>query len=152
MKSKFKITYVAPPFESVQHEVTKKSEDGKPLHTSLHTDISLLQRIDRMRIDSSTLEQLREELQPLVTAELSSDLQDSFDGLDDFQKLDTLEDVSSRWEQTQSSIKERLSALAQKDKELRSKAIQDAKEQSEKDRLDAESREFTRKLQELFED
>lgn len=150
MKAKTKITYVAPPYESVQHEVTKKSEDGRPLHTSFHTDISLLQRIDRIRLDSSTLEQLKQELQPLVSADLSPQLEEAFDGLSDFQKLDTLDDMSSRWQQTQSSIKERLTKLAEKDKEIRANAAKAAEEQSEKDRLESESKEFTRKLQELF--
>ena len=50
MKAKNKVVYVPPVYEDVQHEVTSVDEKNIPLRTSFHTDVSLLQRIDNMRV------------------------------------------------------------------------------------------------------
>ena len=47
MLVKNKVVYVPPVYEEIQHEVTSVDENNNPLRTSFHTDVSLLQRIDR---------------------------------------------------------------------------------------------------------
>ena len=54
MKAKNKVVYVPPVYEEVQHEVTSVDDNNVPLRTSFHTDVSLLQRIDNMRVDAQT--------------------------------------------------------------------------------------------------
>ena len=49
MKVKYKVVYVPPVYEEVQHEVTSVDDKNNPLRASFHTDVSLLQRIDNMR-------------------------------------------------------------------------------------------------------
>ena len=66
MKAKNKVVYVPPVYEAVQHEVTSVDDKNNPLRTSLHTDISLLQRIDNMRADAQTLREIKESLQPMI--------------------------------------------------------------------------------------
>ena len=64
MKAKNKVVYVPPVYEEVQHEVTSVDDNNTPLRTSFHTDVSLLQRIDNMRVDAQTLREIKESLQP----------------------------------------------------------------------------------------
>ena len=52
MNAKYKVVYVPPVYEEVQHEVTSVDDNNNPLRTSFHTDISLLQRIDSMLVVS----------------------------------------------------------------------------------------------------
>ena len=66
MLAKDKVVYVPPVYEEVQHEVTSVDKDNNPSRTSFHTDISLLQRIDNMRVDSQTLREIKESLQPMI--------------------------------------------------------------------------------------
>ena len=60
MKAKNKVVYVPPVYEEVQHEVTSVDDKNNPLRTSFHTDVSLLQRIDNMRIDAQSLREIKE--------------------------------------------------------------------------------------------
>ena len=66
MKVKSKVVFVPPVYEEVQHEVTSVDNDNNPLRASFHTDVSLLQRIDRMRADAETLREIKESLQPMI--------------------------------------------------------------------------------------
>ena len=59
MKAKEKVVYVPPVYEEVQHEVTSVDDNNVPLRTSFHTDVSLLQRIDNMRVDAQTLREIK---------------------------------------------------------------------------------------------
>lgn len=58
-----KIVYVPPTFEDIQHEVTKVGNDKEPSQVSLHSDISLLQRIDKVTASPSQLDALKERFQ-----------------------------------------------------------------------------------------
>ena len=66
MKAKNKVVYVPPVYEEVQHDITSVDDKNNPLRTSFHTDVSLLQRIDNMRVDAQTLREIKESLQPMI--------------------------------------------------------------------------------------
>lgn len=57
------VVYTPPVFEDIQHEVTKVGNDKDPTHVSLHSDISLLQRIDRVTCSPSQLDAIKERFQ-----------------------------------------------------------------------------------------
>ena len=84
MKAKNKVVYVPPVYEDVQHEVTSVDDKNTPLRTSFHTDISLLQRIDNLRVDAQTLREIKESLQPMIdTSNYRSQFEETFGSLTD---------------------------------------------------------------------
>ena len=79
MKAKNKVVYVPPVYEDVQHEVTSVDDKNNPLRTSFHTDVSLLQRIDNLRVDAQTLREVKESLQPMIdTSNFRSQFEETF--------------------------------------------------------------------------
>ena len=141
-----KIVYCPPPFEEVQNEPTKLSDDGSTvLECSFHSDLSLMMRISAL--DKLTAQQyatIKEQLQPLID---SSNLRDEFE--ESFGKLtddELLQSCPSRYLQTQSEQKCYLEHLAAKDKECRQKAAEDAKTAAEKQRISDEEKEFQSRL------
>lgn len=140
-----KIVYVKPPFEEVQHDVTKfvTDKDGKkhPAEASLHSDISLLQRIERLRLSSEQLVVLREQLQPLSNAAQSQlDTLDTSSISDD----DLINACPSRYIQTASEKMDAIKSLAKADKEYKDKMqqiVDKAKQKAEEDRINKEFRE-----------
>lgn len=140
-----KIVYVRPPFEEVQHEVTKFETDDngkkRPVESSLHTDISLLQRLERLRLSSEQLSVLRDQLQPLNNA-----AQSVIDNLDvgDITDDDLIKACPSRYIQTASEKMSAIKQLVKDDKEYKAK-LQDitdkAKQKAEDDRINKEFRE-----------
>lgn len=148
MKAKNKVVYVPPVYEEVQHEVTSVDENNVPLRTSFHTDISLLQRIDNMRVDAQTLREIKESLQPMIdNSNFRSQFEDTFGSLTDDELINS---CPSRYTQTASEKMSYLKELAAKDKEAREKAAALAKEKEEKDRLEKENQEFQSRLMEIF--
>ena len=148
MKAKIKVVYVPPVYEDVQHEVTSVDDKNTPLRTSFHTDVSLLQRIDRMRVDAQTLREIKESLQPMIdTSNLRDQFEETFGSLTDDELINS---CPSRYNQTASEKMNYLKELAVKDKEAREKAAASAKEQEEKDRLENENKEFQSRLLEIF--
>lgn len=148
MKAKNKVVYVPPVYEEVQHEVTSVDDKNNPLRTSFHTDVSLLQRIDNMRVDAQSLREIKESLQPMID---SSNFRDQFE--ETFGSLTDDELISScpsRYTQTASEKMSYLKDLAAKDKEAREKASAAAKDKEEKDRLENENKEFQSRLLEIF--
>ena len=84
MKAKNKVVYVPPVYEEVQHEVTSVDDENNPLRTSFHTDVSLLQRIDNMRVDAQSLRELKESLQPMIdNSNFRSEFEQTFGSLTD---------------------------------------------------------------------
>ena len=143
-----KVVYVPPVYEEVQHEVTSVGDNDTPLRTSFHTDVSLLMRIDQLRVDSQTLREIQESLQPMID---SSNFRDQFE--DTFGSLtddDLISSCPSRYVQTASEKMSYLKELAAKDKMARDKAAAAAKEQEEKDRINNENKEFQARLMEIF--
>lgn len=148
MKAKDKVVYVPPVYEEVQHEVTSVDENNVPLRTSFHTDVSLLQRIDNMRVDAQTLREIKESLQPMIdNSNFRSQFEETFGSLTDEELINS---CPSRYTQTASEKMSYLKELAAKDKEAREKAAVAAKEKEEKDRLEKENQEFQSRLMEIF--
>ena len=148
MKAKEKVVYVPPVYEEVQHEVTSVDDNNVPLRTSFHTDVSLLQRIDNMRIDAQTLREIKESLQPMIdNSNFRNEFEETFGSLTDDELINS---CPSRYTQTASEKMNYLKELAVKDKEARDKAAAAAKEQEEKDKIDNENKEFQARLMEIF--
>lgn len=148
MKAKNKVVYVPPVYEEVQHEVTSVDDKNNPLRTSFHTDVSLLQRIDNMRVDAQTLREIKESLQPMIdTSNFRAQFEETFGSLTDDELINS---CPSRYTQTTSEKMSYLKELAAKDKEAREKAATSAKEREEKERLDNENKEFQSRLLEIF--
>lgn len=148
MKAKNKVVYVPPVYEEIQHEVTSVDEKNNPLRTSFHTDVSLLQRIDNMRVDAQTLREVKESLQPMIdNSNFRSEFEQTFGALTDDELINS---CPSRYAQTASEKMSYLKELAAKDKEAREKASAAAKEKEEKDRLEKENREFQSRLLDIF--
>lgn len=148
MKAKNKVVYVPPVYEEVQHEVTSVDENNNPLRTSFHTDVSLLQRIDNMRVDAQTLREIKDSLQPMIdNSNFRSQFEETFGSLTDDELISS---CPSRYTQTASEKMNYLKELAAKDKDAREKAAAAAKEKEEKDRLENENKEFQTRLMEIF--
>lgn len=148
MKAKEKVVYVPPVYEEVQHEVTSVDENNNPLRTSFHTDVSLLQRIDNMRVDAQTLREIKESLQPMIdNSNFRSQFEDTFGSLTDDELINS---CPSRYTQTASEKMNYLKELAAKDKDAREKAVAAAKEKEERDKLEKENQEFQSRLMEIF--
>lgn len=148
MKAKDKVVYVPPVYEEVQHEVTSVDDENCPLRTSFHTDVSLLQRIDNMRVDAQTLREIKESLQPMIdSSNFRSQFEETFGSLTDDELINS---CPSRYTQTASEKMSYLKELAAKDKEAREKAAAVAKEKEERDKLDKENQEFQSRLMEIF--
>ena len=148
MKAKNKVVYVPPVYEEVQHEVTSIDKDNNPLRTSFHTDVSLLQRIDNMRVDAQTLREIKESLQPMIdSSNFRSEFESAFGSLTDDELINS---CPSRYTQTASEKMSYLKDLAAKDKDAREKAAAAAKEKEEKDKLEKENQEFQSRLMEIF--
>ena len=148
MKAKNKVVYVPPVYEEVQHEVTSVDDKNNPLRTSFHTDISLLQRIDKMRADAQTLREIKESLQPMIdNSNFRNEFEETFGSLTDDELINS---CPSRYTQTASEKMNCLKELAAKDKDAREKAAVVAKEKEEKDKLEKENQEFQSRLMEIF--
>lgn len=148
MIAKNKVVYVPPVYEEIQHEVTSVDDDNKPLRTSFHTDVSLLQRIDSLRIDAQSLREVKESLQPMIdNSNFRSQFEDAFGSLTDDELIKS---CPSRYVQTASEKMSYLKELAAKDKEAREKAAAAAKDKEEKDKAEKENAEFQSRLLEIF--
>lgn len=148
MKAKNKVVYVPPVYEEIQHEVTSVDENNVPLRTSFHTDVSLLQRIDNMRVDAQTLQEVKESLQPMIdNSNFRSQFEETFGSLTDDELINS---CPSRYTQTASEKMSYLKELAAKDKDAREKAAAAAKEKEEKDKIEKENQEFQSRLMEIF--
>ena len=143
-----KVVYVPPVYESIQHDVTSVGADNVPLCTSFHTDISLLLRIENLRVDSQTIAEIKQSLQPMIdSSNFRAQFEETFGSLTDDELINS---CPSRYTQTSSEKMNYLKELAAKDKEVRDKAIAAAKEQEDKERLDRENKEFQAHLLEIF--
>lgn len=148
MKAKNKVVYVPPVYEEVQHEVTSVDDNNTPLRTSFHTDVSLLQRIDNLRVDAQTLRVIKESLQPMIdNSNYRQDFEQTFGSLTDDELINS---CPSRYVQTASEKMSYLKELAAKDKEARDKAAAALKEKEEKDKVEKENAAFQSRLMEIF--
>lgn len=143
-----KIVFVPPVYEQVQHEAILLGDNGEVKRASLHSDISLLMRIDSLKCDATTLQLLKENMQPMIdSSNFKQQFEDSFGKLTDTELIDS---CPSRYIQTRTEQMEFLKTLAQKDKEEREKFAKSVKDKQEKERLDKENQDFQNKFKELF--
>lgn len=148
MKAKEKVVYIPPVYEEVQHEVTSVDDNNVPLRTSFHTDVSLLQRIDNMRIDAQTLREIKESLQPMIdNSNFRSEFEETFGSLTDDELINS---CPSRYTQTASEKMNYLKELAVKDKDARDKAAAEIKEREEREKIENKNKEFQSRLMEIF--
>ena len=140
------IVYCPPPFEEVQNEPTRMSEDGSTIYEcSFHSDVSLMMRIDALdKLSAQQYATLKEQIQPLIdSSNFRQEFEESFGKLTDDELLKS---CPSRYLQTQSEQKCYLEHLADKDKECRQKAAEEAKSKAEKQRISDEEKEFQSRL------
>ena len=143
-----KIVYIPPVYEQVQHEPTLLGENGEVKCVSLHSDVSLLLRIDSLKCDATTLSILKENLQPMIdSSNFRQEFEDSFGKLTDTELIDS---CPSRYVQTRSEQMAYLKTLAQKDKEEREKFAKSVKDKQEKEKLDKENEEYRKRIEQLF--
>ena len=143
-----KIVYVPPVYEQVQHEPTLLGDNGEVKQVSLHSDVSLLMRIDSLKCDATTLSILKDNLQPMIdSSNFKQQFEESFGKLTDTELIDS---CPSRYIQTRTEQMEFLKSLAQKDKEEREKYAKSVKDKEEKEKLENESKEFQNHFKELF--
>ena len=148
MKAKNKVVYVPPVYEEIQHEITSVDNENRPLRTSLHTDVSLLQRIDNMRVDAQTLREIKDSLQPMIdNSNFRNEFEQTFGSLTDDELINS---CPSRYTQTASEKMHYLKELAVKDREARDKAAAAAKQKEQKDKIENENKEFQSRLLEIF--
>ena len=119
-----KIVYVPPVYEEAQHEVVAFSTDEKgnkvPAKASLHSDVSLMLRIDKLRMDAEQYSRLKDALQPMIdSSNFRQEFEDTFGALTD---KELIESCPSRYIQTESEKMNYLKELAAKDKEARATA------------------------------
>lgn len=84
------LTYIPPIGEDLQH--TKVSDDC----TKLHSDIYLLHHIGDLNISNNLADAIKSRLQS-VSDSMPDDLRQSFDKLDDFQKMDVTDSRYAQW-------------------------------------------------------
>lgn len=143
-----KIVYVPPVYEQVQHEATLLGDDGEVMRASLHSDVSLLMRIDSLKCDATTLNILKEQLQPMIdSSNFKDEFEQSFGKLSDSDMIDS---CPSRYIQTRTEQMEYLKNLSEKDKAEREKYVKSLKDQEEKEKIENETKEFQNRLKELF--
>lgn len=148
MKAKDKVVYVPPVYEEVQHEVTSVDDKNTPLRTSFHTDVSLLQRIENLRLDAQTLREIQESLQPMIeTSNFRSEFEETFGSLTDDELINS---CPSRYVQTASEKMSYLKELAIKDKDARDKAAAALKDKEEKEKAEKDNADFQSRLLEIF--
>lgn len=84
------LRYIPPIGEDLQH--TKVSDDC----TKLHSDIYLLQHIGDLNISNNLADAIKSRLQS-VSDFMPDDLRQSFDKLDDFQKMEVTDSRYAQW-------------------------------------------------------
>lgn len=143
-----KIVFVPPVYESIQHDATLLSSDNKVLECSLHSDVSLLLRIDNLRSDATTINILKQSLQPMLdNSNYKQQFEEAFGKLTD---TELIESCPSRYIQTRSEQMAYLKELSEKDKEARSSYAKSLKDREEKERVEKESDAFRKQIESLF--
>nr|DAN12141.1 MAG TPA: hypothetical protein [Microviridae sp.] len=145
------IVYCPPPFEEVQNEPTRMSNDGSVImECSLHSDVSLMMRIDALdKLSAQQYVTLKEQLQPLIdSSSFRDDFEKSFGKLSD---EELLQSCPSRYLQTESEQLSYLRNLAKADKDARIKAAEEQSKAEEKQKLLDESKLFDEAIRKIFE-
>lgn len=136
------IVYVAPPYEDLQHDHLVFNADGECLEVNLHSNVSLMMRLDSLQVTSHELERLRDDLRESAIA-APIDTSDKTD-------FELINAVPSRYISTLSEQEEYLKTLAKQHKESVAKLEEEqTKRENEEKEKNAEE-EFAAKFASLF--
>ncbi len=147
------IVYCPPPFEEVQNEVTRYSDEVDdygnkiPLCVSYHSDLSLLLNIERAHVTKRQLEVIEDALKPCLSQDALSQFEEKFGSISDDELLSS---CPSRYISTQSEKMRYLKDLAEKDIQARKEFAEKAKEKADKDEYQRQEEEFRDKFRKLF--
>ena len=147
------IVYCPPPFEEIQNEVTRYSdevdEEGNkiPLCVSYHSDLSLLLNIEKAHVTKHQLEVIEDALRPCLSQDALSQFEDKYGSVSDDELLSS---CPSRYISTQTEKMRYLKDLAERDIQARKESAEKAKEQADKDEYQRQEREFRDKFRKLF--
>lgn len=147
------IVYCPPPFEDIQNEVTRFSdetdEDGNkiPLCVSFHSDLSLLMNIERAHVTKRQLEVIEDALKPSLSSDALSQFEEKYGSISDDELLSS---CPSRYISTQSEKMRYLRDLAEKDIQVRKEYAEKAKEKAEQEEYQRQETELRDKFRKLF--
>lgn len=144
MNSDYKIVYVAPSYEDLQHDHLVFDNDGDCLEVNLHSNVSLMMRLDSLQITSHELERLRDDLRETAIA-APVDTSDKTDS-------ELIASVPSRYISTLSEQEAYLKELAKRHKDTVSKMEEEQKQRESEEKEKNAEEEFSRKFASLFGD
>lgn len=138
------IVYLPPTYEVIQNEGTRFDEDGNAIEVSYHNKAAFVARLERgdISIDETTAN--------LIVSSMPKDALDNGIDTSHMSDDDLLEAAPNRYCQTPSEQQAELRERTSKMQEDKANAEKVAKEKEEQDRLNKEGEEFTKKLQDLF--
>ena len=118
------LTYIPPIGEDLQH--TKVSDDC----TKLHSDIYLLHHIGDLNVSNNLVDAITSRLQS-VSDSMPDDLRQSFDKLDDFEKMEVTDSRYAQWvsdkvSRTKQFMKDFDSAISKMKDDEETKKLKDA--------------------------
>lgn len=129
--------YVPPVGEDLQHDFC---DDG----VSIHSDVTLLNRLSDMRISQSLMDGILSRF-TLVKDDMPKEISDKFAALDDFKKMDF---TDSRYLQSLSDKKSALSSFI----DDYDKKLSDMKESEQKNKLSAARKNLDNYILSMFSD
>lgn len=147
------IVYCPPPFEDIQNEVTRFSDEVDehgnkiPLCVSYHSDLSLLLNIDKAHVTKRQLEVIEDALRPSLSDDSISQFNEKYGSVSDDELLSS---CPSRYISTQSEKMRYLKDLAKQDIQLKKEFAEKAKDAEEKAEYQRQEQEFRDKFRKLF--
>lgn len=147
------VVYCPPPFEDIQNEVTRFSdevdENGNkiPLCVSYHSDLSLLMNIEKAHVTKRQLEVIEDTLKPCLSPDALSQFEEKYGSVSDDELLSS---CPSRYISTQSEKMRYLKDLAEKDIQVKKEFAQKAKEKAEQEEYQRQETELRDKFRKLF--
>jgi hypothetical protein len=147
------IVYCPPPFEDIQNEVTRFSDNVDahgnkiPLCVSYHSDLSLLLNIEKAHVTKHQLEVIEDALKPCLSSNAISQFEEKYGSISDEELLSS---CPSRYISTQSEKMRYLKDLAEKDIQAKKDFAEKAKDAEEKAEYQRQEKEFRDKFRKLF--
>lgn len=138
------IVYLPPTYEVIQNEGTRFDEDGNAIEVSYHNKAAFVARLERgdVSIDETTAN--------LIAASMPKDAFNNGIDTSHLSDDDLLDTAPNRYCQTASEQQTELRERTSKMQEDKANAEKVAKEKEEQERLSKEGEEFSKKLQDLF--
>lgn len=147
------IVYCPPPFESIQNEVTRYSDEDDeygnkiPLCVSYHSDLSLLLNIEKAHVTKRQLEVIEDALKPCLSSDALSQFESKYGSVSDDELLSS---CPSRYISTQSEKMRYLKDLAERDIQVKKDFAEKAKEKAEREEYQRQEMELRDKFRKLF--